>query len=166
MGRAARAKAEVPCVGAGERWKATGGASPAIDLVTGTKRCLRIADFNFGVSETARERARIAAQAPLMYEALLGFISGMREDGALVEMDGRPYQGHGPGCGCETCSGMLALALAEDGGRCILCACTDDDACVSGCAWEPGTDHLICTAHPAKVIAAAKRFLAKGGRRG
>jgi hypothetical protein len=162
MGRAARAKAEAPGVGAGERWKVVG---EHVQVVTGTKRVLTIADFRYGDSGTAKERAQIAAQAPLMYEALLDLVSTMREDGALVDENGKPYEGHKPGCGCGICSGVLALALAEDGGRCAICGCTEFDACAPGCAWEPGTDQLICTAHPAKVIAAARRFLAAPHRR-
>jgi hypothetical protein len=166
MGSTARAAVDAPGVGVGERWQVR-GRSGAIFLVGGRQ----IGGFVYGgkiARATAVERALIAAQAPLMYEALLDLISTAREDGALVHEDGRPDKGHRPGCGCGMCSAVLALALAEGGGRCILCGCTQDDACVGGfgegCAWVPGTREFLCTAHPADVIAAAKRFLAGGAR--
>jgi hypothetical protein len=164
MGRTARAAVDAPGVGVGvgERWEARSRSGGGIFLVGGRQ----IGGFVYGgkiARATAVERALIAAQAPLMYEALLDLISTAREDGALVHEDGRPDKGHRPGCGCGMCSAVLALALAEGGGRCTICGCVDDDACPSGCAWAD-TDHLICTAHPAKVIAAARRFLADGAR--
>jgi hypothetical protein len=31
-----------------------------------------------------------------------------------------------------------------------------------GCAWEPGTSELLCTAHPPKLLEEARRFIARG----
>jgi hypothetical protein len=166
---------EAPGVGAGERWETGRGDGTGIYLAGDPKRRAKIGDFGEGGrapggNASAVERARIAAQAPLMYEALLDIISGAREDGALTDgRDGNtPSEGHGPGCGCGLCEGVVALALAEGGGRCVICGCTQDDACVdmrsgSGCAWVD-RDRLLCTAHPQRAIDAAQRFLAKAGR--
>jgi hypothetical protein len=157
---------EAPGVGGGERWVTLRrDGSVALCIAGAPGRRVKIADFGVAVKGAGWERAQVAAQAPLMYEALLDLVSTMREDGSIVHSDGRPYEGHRPGCGCGICSAVLAVALAEGGGRCVLCGCTEFDACAPGCAWEPGTDQLICTAHPPQVIAAAKRFLAAPPRR-
>jgi hypothetical protein len=160
------ASASGPGVDAGERW-ATGRGDDGRVYIADVRRAA-IADFGLGgqvPSDVAHERAQLAAQAPLMYEALLDLISGMRDDGSIVELDGAPYEGHGAGCGCGICSGVLALALAEGGGRCILCGCTDDDACGSGCVWVDGA-HFLCSNHSEPALKKGERFLARGGRRG
>ncbi len=159
MTRKRRQKPEPEGVGAGERWETRGGAG--VYLVRGP----RIGGFSEVGRGTARERAQLAAQAPLMYEALLGFVTGMRETyGALTKKDGAPYQGHEIGCSCRVCGGVRALALAEGGGRCIVCGCTEFDACIdehgSGCAWAD-REQFVCNAHPPKVVEAAVSYVGR-----
>lgn len=174
----ANARAPRPAVAedgpdAGERWETGRGDGGSLYLAGDPKRRRQVADFSLGgkvPSGCAHGRALIAAQAPLMYEALLDLVSGMRQDGAIVAPNGQPFEGHRAGCECGVCQSVLALALAEGGGRCILCGCTQDDACAGtlgeGCAWEPlpSGEQFLCTAHPKKAIGEAKRFLAKVSR--
>jgi hypothetical protein len=158
------AKPQPEGIDSGERWEIGRGDGAGLYLVTrNTKQRIKIADFAFGgvASGLAAERALIAAQAPRMYEALLDIVSNGREGGFFHPDPGNPV--HRVDCKCGICEGLLALALAEGGGRCILCGCTYFDACEMGCAWVDRAQ-LICTAHPDKRIAAAKRLLAKGGR--
>jgi hypothetical protein len=157
-----------PDFDASERWEVGRGNGASLYVAGAPKKRVKVADFGLGGSApggsaAAHDRALVAAQAPRMYLALLDMISGMRGDGSIVELDGSPYKGHGPGCGCGVCDGLLALALAEGGGRCIVCGCTDDDACADGCVWVDGA-HLLCSGHPEDVLKKAERFLAKGGR--
>jgi hypothetical protein len=165
MGRPARKKNLAVVLGDGERWIFRPGRL-GIVLAGESQGRTMLADFGAASGlegSAAFERARVAAQAPLFYEAAIDLVSTWREDGTI------PIKDHVPGCSCGVCSTVLALALAEGGGVCMLCGCTQDDACVGGfgegCAWADPA-HLICTAHPPKVIAAAKRFLAREVRRG
>ncbi|HSN21681.1 MAG TPA: hypothetical protein VLS49_13445 [Usitatibacter sp.] len=166
MGRPGkRARPEPDGLGAGERWMvARRDGAVALCIAGPPGRRVKIADFGIAVNGVAWERADFAAQAPRMYEALLDLISSAREAGSIVEQDGRPRgDNHGPGCGCGICDGLVALAFAEGSSRCIVCGCTQDDACIGalgeGCAWAD-REHLICTAHPRDVIRRAQRFLA------
>jgi hypothetical protein len=159
-----------PDFDASERWEVGRGDGASLYVAGGPKRRVKVADFGLGGgapggSAVAHDRALVAAQAPRMYLVLLDLVSNARECGSLIEKDGRPYKGHGPGCACALCDGILALALAEGGGRCIVCGCTDDDACEGGCFWVDGP-HLLCSGHPENVLKKAERFLARGGRRG
>lgn len=171
MGRSLkRVRPELDGLGAGERWE-TGRRDGAVALyITGPRPRVQIGWFGEAENAAAWERAGFAAQAPRMYEALLDLISSAREAGSIIEDGtGRPRgDNHGPGCGCGICDGLVALAFAEDGGRCIVCGCTQDDACIGalgeGCAWAD-REHLICTAHPPDVIRRAQRFLAAPHRK-
>lgn len=166
MGRAKRRRTSVhDLVGAGERWE-TGRGDGGRLYIAGVRR-VSIADFGLGgvvPSDVAHDRAQIAAQAPRMYEALLDLVSSAREGGSLIEEKGRPHEGHGPGCGCGICDGLVALAFVEGGGRCIVCGCTDDKACDDGCVWVDGA-HLLCSNHPEGVLKKAERFLAAPNRK-
>ncbi len=157
---------EDPGVGAGERWE-TGHGDGGRLYIVGVRR-VAIADFGLGgkvPSDVAHERARLAAQAPLMYEALLDIISGARGDGFFSPSGHRGNPVHRVGCECGMCQGLRALVLVEGGGRCFLCGCTQDDACGEGCAWVD-RGQLLCDAHPPKVIAAARAFIRRGLRHG
>lgn len=94
-----------------------------------------------------------------LVDALRDLVDGMRDDGAIVEAGGAPYEGHRIGCECGACAGVRLVAFAEGGGRCIVCGCTDDAACPAGCAWADEA-HYVCTGHPPKVITAAERLVA------
>jgi hypothetical protein len=168
MSRAPARKKPAPSDGpiAGERWTTGRGDAGRLDIV-GVRR-VAIADFGLGgavPSDVAYERAQLAAQAPRMYEALLASVSEARECGYF---DQEPYHPK-VGCDCGECQGLRALALAEGGGRCILCGCTEFDACAGrfgdGCAWADDAE-LVCSAHPEKMIAAAQAYVRKELRRG
>jgi hypothetical protein len=158
-----RTKIAAEGVGAGERWGARrDGSEVFLDLGPNHRRRV-IGSFHSEKDPSAvdHERALLAAQAPRMYEALLEVVSEAREDGFFTAEAKNPV--HRVGCECGICAGLLALALAEGGGRCILCGCTEFDACEGdfgeGCAWVD-REHFLCSAHPAEMIEAAKRFLA------
>jgi hypothetical protein len=150
---------------AAERWTTGRGDGSGLYLAGDPKRRVQVADFGLGGrapggSAVAADRALVAAQAPAMYLVLLDLISNARDVGSLIEKSGRPHEGHGPPCDCALCAGVVALALAEGGGRCIVCGCVDDDGCEEGCSWADA-DRLRCTAHPEDVQAKARRVLAK-----
>jgi hypothetical protein len=104
--------------------------------------------------------ARLTPFEEELVDALRDLIDGMRDDGAIVKSSGEPYEGHRIGCECGICAGVRLVAFAEGGGRCIVCGCTDDAACASGCAWADAA-HYVCTGHPPAVIRAAERLVAK-----
>lgn len=164
-------ESEAPGIGAGERWETGRGDGSGIYIVGDPKRRVKIGDFALGGqagdSTTCHERAQLAAQAPLMYEALLDLISSAREDGFFAP--GAPQNPrHRVGCECGLCEGLVALVRVEGGGRCARCGCTDDDACESGCSWTSSAK-VCCDAHPVAEIRAVDRLLAapaKRGRRG
>ncbi len=162
MARHQLAPNDVTGVSAGERWETGRGDGAGLYVVGNPKRRVKIGDFALGGraggSATCHERALLAAQAPLMYEALLDVIASSRETGFFQGEPENPV--HRVGCECGLCQGVRALALAEGGGRCILCGCTEYDACDVGCAWVDEAQ-LLCTAHPAKTIKAAKALIAK-----
>ena len=144
-------------VGAGERWGARrDGSEIFLDRGPKHRRSVIGGFHSKGSAALDHERALLAAQAPLMHEALLAIMSKARECGYFEQSPYHPKVG----CDCGECQGLRALALAEGGGRCILCGCTEFDACDVGCAWVDGAQ-LLCTAHPAKVIKAAKAFITK-----
>lgn len=91
-------------------------------------------------------------------EALTDVVACQRDCGSIVDQKGRPL--HRVGCECGFCAAIRLVAFAEGGGRCVICGCTDNDACESGCAWADAA-HYVCTAHPKAAIAAAKRLVAK-----
>jgi hypothetical protein len=164
---ARRPAPEAPGVGTGERWTFGRGDGSGLYIAGDPKRRVKIADFGAAgriPGSLAHERALIAAQAPLFFEAAIDLVSRWREDGSIDQAD------HRVGCECGMCSAVVALALAEGGGRCILCGCTQDDACAGllgeGCAWEPlpGGAQLLCTAHPPKALAEAKQLFARLAR--
>ncbi len=160
MARHKLASNGVTGVTAGERWETGRGDGAGLYIAGNPKRRVKIGDFALGGragdSATCHERALLAAQAPLMYEALLAIISTARECGYFEQSPYHPKAG----CDCGECQGLRALALAEGGGRCILCGCTEFDACDVGCAWVDRAQ-LLCTAHLPKRIAAAKALIAK-----
>lgn len=171
MGKAAKRARPADEFDAGERWETGRGDGEGLYIAGDPKHRVKIADFGAAgriPSSVGHQRALVAAQAPRMYEAVLDFVSGARDAGSIVDGKGQPFKGHGPGCGCGICDGLVALAFAEGGGRCIVCGCSEYDACAGdngeGCAWVD-SEQLICTAHPDDVIARAKRFLAAPNRR-
>ena len=141
-----QSKASLP----GERW----GVEAPIGAGRGLLIVAKRAGKKVLLPET-RDDALLMAQAPRMYAALFASVSEARECGYFEQ---RPYHPKA-GCSCGECQGLRALALAEGGGRCILCGCTWFDACAPGCGWADASQ-LVCTAHPPKMIAAAQRFLA------
>jgi hypothetical protein len=151
-----------PGVGAGERWGTRrGGSEVFLDLGPNRRRrVIGVFHSEKDPSAVDHERAVLAAQAPRMYEALLNLVSKAREDGFFTAEAKNPV--HRVGCECGICAGLLAIALAEGGGRCILCGCTEFDACEGGlgegCAWVD-REQFLCSAHPAKMIEAARRSL-------
>jgi hypothetical protein len=113
------------------------------------------------VRELPDAHAWMAAQvAQLMYEALVEIVGAARACGFYSQAPSHPQAG----CGCGQCLGLRALVRAEGGGRCILCGCTEDDACEGGCAWT-SPERICCDAHDDEMIAAAERhFHAASGR--
>jgi hypothetical protein len=109
----------------------------------------------------ARVRARSAAEmARLMCAALVEIVDAARTCGFYSQAPSHPMAG----CGCGHCLALRALVRVEGGGRCILCACTEDDACEDGCAWT-SPERICCDAHDDEMIAAAERhFHAASGR--
>src|SRR5918912_4009019 len=91
--------------------------------------------------------AALMVHAPEMYKALLAIVREARECGYYEQ---RPYHPKA-GCACGECLALRALVRIEGGGRCVLCACSQYDACGDGCAWADSRQ-TVCTAHPPKMI--------------
>lgn len=73
--------------------------------------------------------------------------------------------GNTPPCGCMWCVALYLLARAERGGRCVICACVEDDACEGGCSWTSAAK-VCCDSHAdvAAIVAAEKLFPAVARR--
>lgn len=95
-------------------------------------------------------------------EAVTDLIGTAREDGALIAEDGRPF--HPPGCRCGLCLALLTLVRAENGGRCVVCGCTEDDDCGGGCKWT-NEARVCCDVHDVTTILAAEKLFAGDKRR-
>jgi hypothetical protein len=129
-------------------WSAPGprlSVQTALASLTAAERLCRRLD--------ARHEQLVAGAAD-MHDALAELVSNAREQG----MFGPDAQVHRVGCECGICAGIRALARYEQGGRCILCGCTQDDGCGEGCAWVDDA-RLLCTAHPRKVLLEGRRFV-------
>lgn len=104
-----------------------------------------------------------------LLDALEDIVEGAAADGFYLPTKSVPA--HRVGCECGWCVGLRLIAYAGGGGQCVVCGCHDDRACAEGCAWVEGGMRLICTAHPPRVIAAAKKLIrretrgVRGGRR-
>jgi hypothetical protein len=158
-----RRKVDLPGLNAGERLRVAkaprGERGHVIRTVVGAHGAI----IARGIGDAST--AQLFAEAPAMYEALLQVVTEDRECGYFDQHPHHPKVG----CDCGGCQGLRALAVAEGGGRCILCGCTEFDACAGdfgegGCAWVDNAQ-LVCSAHPAKMIAAAQAFVAQECRR-
>ncbi len=99
----------------GERWRFMRPRGDGVGRLVLTKRGGR----DLMLPDTDDD-ARLMIAAPAMYKALYDLIAEMQQDGSIVEDDGRPYRGHRPGCSCSICVSLVALAIAEGPGRCIV----------------------------------------------
>jgi hypothetical protein len=60
---------------------------------------------------------------------------------------------------------LLRRARVVRPGQCVSCGCTPRFACSGGCAWVPGTQERLCTAHGQVDSAQAVEALAEADRK-